>query len=99
VFSYEDGRCSFQVLATQQGKHPWEHKPTACWLHPLRLSLRGLVPPPSNKAEDPDRLEGYPGYVCYTPCGEHAPEDPPWQETLAEEVTWAKKVGVVPKAP
>jgi hypothetical protein len=85
VFALDDGRCSLQVLATQLGEHPWARKPRVCWLHPLHEGPAGLVPPPVDPADDPDRRPGYPGFVAFTECGRHRPDGLPWRTALAEE--------------
>lgn len=96
VFTLEDGRCSLQVLAVQRGLHPWSYKPQACWLHPLRPDEAGrLAPPPVDPAADPDRIgEHYPGFICYTPCGQHDPAGQPWRRVLAEELRYYQKTEV-----
>jgi hypothetical protein len=85
VFGLEDGRCSLQVLALARGEHPWARKPRACWLHPLHEGPAGLVPPPVDPADDPDRHPDYPGFVAFTECGRHRPDGHPWRDVLKEE--------------
>jgi hypothetical protein len=41
VFALEDRRCSLQVASAALGFHPWEFKPTGCWLFPLKYSVHG----------------------------------------------------------
>lgn len=36
----EDGRCSLQALAVEHGLSPWDYKPLACVLFPLRVRTR-----------------------------------------------------------
>lgn len=91
VFALPDARCALQALAVKDGAHPWAYKPRACWMHPLRESATGLLPPPADPAADWDRAEGYPGYVCYTRCGAHRPDGTPWEEALGEEVAYWKR--------
>jgi Protein of unknown function (DUF3109) len=86
VFALPDARCALQVLAVEQGLHPWTHKPRACWLHPLRVNATGAIPPPATEADDPDCSPGYPGYTAFTPCGADREEGVPWEELLREEV-------------
>jgi hypothetical protein len=86
VFALPDARCSLQVLAVADGVHPWTYKPRACWMHPLRESATGPLPPPADPAQDWDRADGYPGYVCYTRCGRHTPGGADWQDALAGEL-------------
>ena len=85
VFAFDDGRCSLQVLAMTRGEHPWARKPRVCWLHPLFDGPAGVVPPPVDPADDPDRRPGYPGFVAFTDCGRHRPDGQPWPAVLAEE--------------
>lgn len=94
VLRLPDARCSLQVLATRLGKHPWTYKPKACWMHPLlREGPQGLVPPPIHHTDDPDRIdEQYPGFVTYTPCGQHHEDGSPWEEVLAEEIAYYQHV-------
>ncbi len=86
VFALADARCALQVLAEADGAHRWAYKPRACWMHPLRLSASGPLPPPRDAADDWDRADGYPGYVCYTRCGAHHEDGLPWEEALADEL-------------
>lgn len=94
VLRLPDARCALQVLATRLGKRPWTFKPKACWMHPLlREGPQGLVPPPIHQADDPDRIdEHYPGFVTYMPCGQHQEDGSPWEEVLAEELTYYQRV-------
>jgi hypothetical protein len=85
VFAFDDGRCSLQVLAITRGEHPWAYKPRVCWLHPLFDGPAGLVPPPVDTADDPDRRPGYPGFTTFTDCGRHRPDGLPWLTALKEE--------------
>lgn len=90
AFALPDARCSLQVLAVGDGRHPWAYKPRACWMHPLREGAldgtRRLLPPPEDPGADWDRADGYPGYVAFTECGRHRDDGLPWSEVLAEEV-------------
>jgi hypothetical protein len=86
VFALADARCALQVLAVEEGKHPWVYKPRACWLHPLRVNAVGAIPPPAGPGEDPDRSEVYPGYTAFTPCGMDREEGEPWEGVLGEEL-------------
>jgi hypothetical protein len=86
VFAAPDARCLLQLLAERDGAHPWAYKPRACWMHPLRESATGPLPPPQDPANDWDRADGYPGYVCFTRCGRHSPGGRGWQEVLATEL-------------
>lgn len=93
VFVLEDGRCALQVSAEAGGLHPWALKPTACWMHPLRLGPDGRPrPPPRDPRHDEDRVEpDYPGYVTSTPCGRHRDDGEVWQNALAEELRYLRR--------
>ncbi len=92
AFTERDGKCSLQTLAVLHGKHKWAYKPTGCWLFPLSADDKGLVAPPRTKADDPNNLgKHYPGFVTYTPCGEHAAAGKVWWIALKEEVTEYRK--------
>ena len=86
VFALADARCALQVLAVEEGRHPWVYKPRACWLHPLRVNATGAIAPPASPAEDPDRNSDYPGYTAFTPCGMDREGGEPWEEVLGEEL-------------
>ena len=86
VFALPDARCSLQVLAVADGVDPWAYKPRACWMHPLRESATGPLPPPADPADDWDRADGYPGYVTSTRCGAHRPDGESWSVALAREL-------------
>lgn len=93
VFALEDARCSLQVLADKMSMHPWSLKPKSCWMHPLSVVNGELAPPPVNKSDDYDNLgDKYPGYVCYTECGQHMTDGKPWNETLEEEIKYYETV-------
>ena len=94
VMSLPDARCALQVLATSLGKHPWAYKPRACWMHPLlREGPNGIVPPPVHQEDDPDRVdESYPGFITYTPCGQHQEDGSPWEQVLAEEIAYYQRL-------
>lgn len=89
VFCLAGGRCAPQVAAVEAGLHPWTWKPTACWMHPLRLGDQGraAVPPPLPE-NDPDRAQDYPGFSSVTPCGKHDPGGVPWEQALTQELAY-----------
>jgi hypothetical protein len=101
VFCLEDGKCSLQVAATENGLHPWHYKPTACWLFPLtkRKTHTPVLSPVQSRDDDPANIAGYPGYACFTECGKHREDGRPWQEVLEEEIAMCKKKGwqIVPR--
>lgn len=91
VFGADDGRCRLETLARDLELHPWSFKPRACWLHPLRLSAGGAVPPPASSADDPDATgPAYPGFLTFTGCGSHHEDGLPWEELLAEELAFLR---------
>lgn len=88
VFGDSQGFCSLEKLARRLGLHPWQFKPTACWLFPLHIDSGIPVPPPLNAKNDPYYTPDYPGYVSVVLCGRHNPLGPPWWETLRAEVDY-----------
>ncbi len=102
VFALPDARCSLQVLAVDQGFHPWSLKPRVCWMHPLREAVGpdgalAPLPPPADPAADWDAAPDYPGYACFTACGRHRADGAAWEDALAGELAcW--KAGGPPKA-
>ncbi len=74
VFLDGKGRCRIQMLSVEQGRHPWFDKPLTCWIHPLVIlpanrersrPVLTLVSPEN----DPQRVDGYPGFASCTHCG------------------------------
>ncbi|YCM44205.1 DUF3109 family protein [Verrucomicrobiaceae bacterium 227] len=65
---YLDGqdRCSWQLRAVEEGKHPWFYKPTSCWMHPVLLTQREQRPVLTILSRDDDRQ----GFASHTPCGQ-----------------------------
>ena len=96
VFALKDGACSLQKLAITQGMDSWAYKPSGCWMHPLRISdenEKRLLSPPHFLEADPDSLGlKYPGYISFTPCGQHCSDGDSWQVVLQEEIGAARKV-------
>jgi hypothetical protein len=86
VFLLDDSRCALQVLATNDGRHPWHYKPFACWLHPIKLTAAGIRL--YDETTDPERLPGYDGFVCRTHCGRTAADGTPAAELLREELAF-----------
>jgi hypothetical protein len=93
VFALPDARCALQALADADGRHPWDYKPRACWMHPLREGARGPLPPPRAHEDDWDRTDDYPGCVSYTRCGAHHEDGLDWREALSAELTHRDSVG------
>ena len=44
VYLDDAHRCSWQLRAVEEGKHPWFYKPTSCWMHPVLLTRRERRP-------------------------------------------------------
>jgi hypothetical protein len=86
VFLLDDARCGLQVLAEQDGAHPWTYKPVSCWLLPIKLwegAIRLF-----DAASDPFRFDGYDGFVCRTHCGRDDPGGAPASQVLVAELTY-----------
>ena len=84
VFLLDDGRCGLQVLALNEGQHPWYYKPFACWLHPIKLSATGIRL--YDEDTDPDRFPGYDGFACRTHCGRASSCGTAASQVLGEEL-------------
>ena len=74
VFLDKQGRCGIQRLSQDLGRGPWFDKPITCWLHPISVkSATSNSSRPEltlyNQVNDPQRAEGYPGFVSCTHCG------------------------------
>jgi hypothetical protein len=72
VFLLEDARCSLQVIAQERDLPPWFYKPVTCWMHPL--TMEGIeegkpILTLHDERNDPQRSEGYDGFVSHTHCG------------------------------
>ena len=86
VFRLDDGRCGLQVMAMQDGVHPWAYKPSACWLFPI--SIRGDVIRICDETNDPSRYEAYKGFVSYTGCGQTCADGAPAAEVFTDELRY-----------
>ena len=86
VFHLDDGRCGLQVLAIQDGLHPWAYKPTSCWLFPITIH-RGAIQV-FDETSDPSRYDAYPGFVAFTRCGATCLTGRPAREVLREELRY-----------
>lgn len=89
VFLLPDARCGLQLLASEQGLHPWHWKPVTCWLHPLAIvegaDGKSVLTLP-DESNDPQRLGDYDGFACRTGCGKTECEGEPAVSVLAEEL-------------
>ena len=90
VFHLDDGRCGLQVLAVQDGVHPWTYKPSSCWLFPI--TIHGGTIKIFNKTNDPSRFEAYKGFVEYTRCGQTCAAGQPAIEVLTDELRYLGEV-------
>ncbi len=90
VFHLEDGRCGLQVLAEQDGRHPWFYKPMPCWLHPIAVSETGVTV--HDEETDPYRFPWYDGYVTRTFCGRTCAEGSAAGEVLSEELALLRRI-------
>jgi hypothetical protein len=90
VFLLDDGRCSLQLIATHDGKHPWYYKPFPCWLHPIKISASGIHL--YDETTDPNRFPGYDGFASRTHCGRISKGGVPAAELLAEEIEFLGKI-------
>ncbi len=99
IFLIEDGRCGLQVLAEEDGLHPWFYKPIPCWLHPIAISESGVTV--HDEVTDPFRFPWYDGYVARTFCGRTCPEGVAAADLLQDELTLLRRIlsgdGVVPE--
>jgi len=96
VFLLEDARCGLQVLAQERNLPPWYYKPVTCWMHPLtiegieadqaRLTLHG-------EEDDPQRFEGYDGFVSRTHCGRTCSGGEPAYRVLGDELRFLGDLG------
>jgi hypothetical protein len=90
VFLLTDGRCGLQLLAKQEGKHPWYYKPFTCWLQPIKLSDSAIRL--YDEASDPNKLPTYDGFVVRTHCGRTEQRGAPAVEVLREELEFLGKL-------
>lgn len=94
LFLLEDRRCAIQVLSEREGHHPWYWKPFTCWLHPITFhEEKGRRLLCVHKYEnDPQRREGYDGFVSQTHCGRHECDGKPAWEVLAPELEFLGQI-------
>ncbi len=92
VFAHPDGRCAFQVASLALGAHKWAHKPTPCWLFPLKFtrSEKG-----GRTSYDLDWIGSVQDKLAHYPCSRPDPDGLPATETLKEEIDYfaAKHAG------
>ena len=86
VFHLDDGRCGFQVLAMQDGVHPWTYKPHPCWLFPITIQYGKIAL--YDEIADPTRHDGYEGFVAGTRCGRTCSDGRPAIEIVAQELRY-----------
>lgn len=82
VFLDDQHRCSWQLKAVEEKKHPWYYKPSSCWLHPLLISRKDGRPFLTllSRANDDQ------AFATHTPCGKYQQGAPPARESLAMEL-------------
>jgi hypothetical protein len=90
VFLLTDGRCGLQILAQQEGKHPWYYKPFTCWLQPIKLSDSAIRL--YDEASDPNKIPNYDGFVVRTHCGRTEQCGSPATQVLSEELEFLGKL-------
>jgi Fe-S-cluster containining protein len=88
VFADSLGYCKFEKLARSLNIHPWEYKPSACWLFPLKINDGKIILPPTSVSLDPHRTKNYIGFVSVVPCGKHTEDGNFWQITLQDELDY-----------
>jgi hypothetical protein len=90
VFLMEDARCGLQVLAQNEGKHPWYYKPFSCWLLPIKLwdgAIRLF-----DRMTDPFIYPDYPGFISRTFCGRTDEKGVPASELLTPELEYLGEI-------
>ncbi len=90
VFLLDDGRCGLQLLAEQDGKHPWYYKPFTCWLQPIKLSANAIRL--YDEDSDPNKIPGYDGFVIRTSCGRTEECGEPAADVLRSELEFLGKM-------
>ncbi len=96
VFLLPDARCALQVMAVDEGKHPWHYKPLTCWLHPLSITSGPNHKPMLtlySEDTDPQRYPDYDGFVCRTHCGKTREGGEPAWQVLRWEIETLGKIG------
>lgn len=79
-----DGRCAFQALSVEQGRHPWYWKPMVCWLHPIVAAPEGIRLLSAGVSRDRAWREGT--FASVTPCSLAGAHAAPAARTLAPEL-------------
>ena len=96
VFLTAEGFCGLQMLAENEGSHPWFYKPFTCWMHPLTIERRSNQPPLltlHDYESDPQKREGYDGFVSRTHCARTNPCGAPAFEVLSTELEMLGHMG------
>lgn len=88
VFLDDEHRCTLQLRAVEEGKHPWYYKPTSCWLHPLLLQKREGRPVLTIVAREDDKA----GFASFTPCGQAVAHASPAREVLGMELKMLREI-------
>lgn len=86
IFRLDDGRCGLQVLAVEDGVHPWAYKPSPCWLFPINIHTGTIKI--FDESNDPSRYDDYKGFVAFTRCGQTCADGRPAIEVFAEELQY-----------
>ncbi len=91
VFAFENGACSLQEFSIINDLDPWEFKPIACSIHPIRVK-NGLSKNPTKLSEKDDNDIGlnYPGYSIFTPCGQERNNGKSYNKVFKKELTKVK---------
>ena len=82
VFLDSEHRCTWQLRAMEEGKHPWFYKPTSCWMHPVLLTRRNDRPLLTILNSSQDRKR----FASNTPCGRENATASPARESLKGEL-------------
>jgi hypothetical protein len=90
AFNDGQGYCTLQTLAMKDGRHPWDYKPPACWMHPLELNPMQIAL--CNEENDPNIFPEYPGYASRTMCGRTNCCGAPARITLREEICYLERL-------
>ena len=84
VFAFPDGRCSLQVASRALGYHKWEHKPTPCWLFPLKCTAKTRED--GTRSYQLDWIGSAQDKLAHYPCARRDPDGFPALAVLREEL-------------